>query len=219
VFWVDLATFDERSVALLTDGERIRADAFHQLDGRHRSILGAALLRWAVADRVGIEPATFQVDRTCPTCSLQHGRPQLGGAAQDWFVSVTHAGSLVGVALTQAGPVGLDVEPVTDRDYVPLCDAMLAPGEPRPDSLHEFLVYWTRKESVLKATGDGLTRPMTDAVVSAPSAPPRLVTYGGRPIAAMMVDLSPAPDHVSALTVLSSQPVEVSERHLDAAPR
>jgi 4'-phosphopantetheinyl transferase len=44
-----------------------------------------------------------------------------------------------------------------------------------------FLRYWTRKEAVLKATGDGLRVPMDELVVSAPEEAAELRSWRGRP--------------------------------------
>jgi 4'-phosphopantetheinyl transferase len=53
-----------------------------------------------------------------------------------------------------------------------------------------FLRYWVRKESVLKATGEGLRVPMTDLTVSAPDEPPTLVRWTGRPELPSRVDMA-----------------------------
>ena len=139
--------------------------------------------------------------------------------APSWHASVTHSGALVGVALTRTGQVGLDVEVATARDYRSLFASVLAADEPRPRSLRDFLGYWTRKESVLKATGEGLVRPMPDIVVTAPSAAPRLISYSGTADAGH--DDRPAARDAntsSALTVFGAEPVSVEQQHVRALP-
>ena len=113
------------------------------------------------ADRAGRrldrDPAGLVFDRTC-RCGEPHGKPTLDGGPA---FSLTHAGAVVGVAVLGGGPVGLDVEPVR---VLPDLDAMArhvgAPAEPAA-----FFRAWTRKEALLKATGDGLTSPMNAIIL------------------------------------------------------
>jgi 4'-phosphopantetheinyl transferase len=218
VFWADLTIFDDRYTALLSAAELRRAARLAKGEVRERFVLGAALLRCAASASTGIDPAEVEIERSCRWCLAPHGKPRLRGEARGWHASVTHSGSLVGVAVTRAGRVGLDVEVAAARDYRALFASVLAADEPRPHSLRDFLGYWTRKESVLKATGEGLVRPMPDVVVTSPSAPPRLISYSGEPASATMIDLRPEREYVSALTVFASQPVEVDQQHVCALP-
>jgi 4'-phosphopantetheinyl transferase len=218
VFWADLTIFDDRYTALLSAAELRRAARLAKGAVRDRFVLGAALLRCAVSAGTGIDPVELAIERACRWCFAPHGKPRLLGDARGWHASVTHSGSLVGVALTRAGRVGLDVELAAAREYRSLCASVLAADEPPPRSLRDFLGYWTRKESVLKATGEGLVRPMPDIVVTAPSAAPRLISYSGRPAPATMIDMRPRRDYVSALTVLGSEPVAIVQQHVSALP-
>lgn len=213
VFWAGLSTLDLR---WLSAEELRRADQLRHEGARERTLLGAALLRRAVSSVSGIEPADVLVERHCRWCGGPHGRPVLGGDAAAWHASVTHAGALAGVALTRAGAVGLDVEVVTGP-AVPRAD-LLAPGEAEPQDAEDFFVRWTRKESVLKATGDGLTRPMAEVTVTAPGLPPRLLGLAGRPPAAAMADCAPRPGYVGAVTVLTGRSVRFEEFHDVAVP-
>jgi len=81
---------------------------------------------------------------------------------------------------------------------------------------HDFITYWTRKEAVVKATGDGLAVPLREVLVSAPDAAPRLLAYPARTLTAVLRDLAPRPGYAAALAVLAAEPVAVRER--DAAP-
>jgi 4'-phosphopantetheinyl transferase len=219
VFWTELSPPDDRVFALLSAAERGRAATLRPGETRDRFVLGAALLRTAVASVTGHCAADLDIDRTCAWCQDPHGKPALHSALAGWHVSVSHAGALVGVAVTDVGPVGLDVERLDHRDYRRLLPIALAPDEPEPVSLREFLTYWTRKESVVKATGDGLVQPMAEVAVTGPAAPPRLVRYGsGEPIATM-VDLQPDAEHLGALTVLAAGPIEVRQHRLRALSR
>jgi hypothetical protein len=48
------------------------------------------------------------VDRSCPSCGRHHGRPHLPGTGLD--VSISHSGATVAVAVSNAGPVGVDAQ-------------------------------------------------------------------------------------------------------------
>lgn len=187
---------------LLDEAERARRAALRQPADQARFTLAANLLRMAASRVLGVPPEQLQVDRTCPDCGRPHGKPRLTG--QPVELSVSHSGDRVAVAVTTAGPVGVDVEQVGSVDFANLAGHVLAPGE-TATSASDFYVYWTRKESVLKATGDGLRVAMTDIEVSPPNAAPALLRYADRAgLTATMADLSPGAGYHAAVTVLGS---------------
>lgn len=216
VRWASLSAIRPQHVLLLSPVERGRRDTLRARADRDRFTLGAALLRLAVADQTGTPPDAVPVDRTCPDCTRPHGRPRISGS--DVHVSVSHSGGYVAVAVTRAGPVGIDVEQITALEYEPLLRQVLAPAEAgMVRSVRDFFVYWARKESALKATGDGLTRSMTELVVSSPDAPARLVRYGtDHNPATAMCDLVGVEGYACALTVLGTASVDVDERDATA---
>ncbi len=67
------------------------------------------------------------------------------------------------VALTGAGRIGVDLEPV---------DALAPPGVRRADDPHDVgdLELWVLKEAFLKATGDGLRRDPATVALDEPGA-------------------------------------------------
>ena len=110
------------------------------------------LLQDALLELLGEVPA---IARTCPDCDRPHGKPLLDHPTL--HVSTADAGGLAVVAVTDAGPVGVDVERVDAARFAGFADVALHPGESG-----EPAVLWTRKEAVLKATGEGLrTDPRT----------------------------------------------------------
>ena len=193
--------------ALLDEPERARAEAFARRDDRSRFVVGAVLLKLAVAGATGAAPADVVVDRGCDECGRQHGRPRIPGAGV--HVSVAHSGALATVALTRVAPVGIDVEQHPGGWTPALNRRVLAPSE-RIDAPLEFLTYWCRKESVVKATGEGLRVPLPEVIVTPPDRPPGLVSYRGSAMPAAMfdVDLGQA-GYTAALTVLTAAAVRV----------
>jgi 4'-phosphopantetheinyl transferase len=210
VWWVPLDSARPALQDLLDAVELRRLHQFRRPTDRSRFLLGAALLRLAVEQRTGSPASQVVIDRACARCGCQHGRTRLPGTALR--SSVSHAGDWVGVALTGVGEVGLDVEKERRVDVHSLALEILAPGE----VLHEqrdFFVYWTRKEAVLKATGDGLYVPMSQIRVGPPQAAPVVGAYPGAPeLAIRLYDLAGRNHPVAALAVLTGAPVEVRER-------
>jgi 4'-phosphopantetheinyl transferase len=98
----------------------------------------------------------------------------------------------------------VDVEEVRPAaDLAALARTVLAPAEPlgRPADL---FTYWCRKESVVKATGDGLQVALAEVVVGPAAGPPRLVSYRGAPLPAAVADVPAGPGYAAAVTVLAT---------------
>lgn len=135
VWWSSLAAADRDLLAMLDDTERARVESLERAADRGRSLLGAALLRMALAARLPVGPAEVVIDRTCIECGAPHGAPRvvLAGTPAPW-VSVSHSGLLVVVAVSERGPVGVDVQRESD---------LPGPGTGRE---------WVRREAALKAT-------------------------------------------------------------------
>jgi len=144
-------------VALLDAHERARLGRFRREGDAARYLAAHALTRVVLGDRLGRDPARLEFDRTC-RCGEPHGKPTVAGGPG---FSFTHAGAVVGVAVLDGGPVGLDVEPVRAMpDLDGVARHVGAPAEPAA-----FFRAWTRKEALLKATGDGLASPMAAIVL------------------------------------------------------
>jgi 4'-phosphopantetheinyl transferase len=192
---------------LLDDSERHRSAHFRLPADRDRFVLGAALLRIAAGLRLRAAPSAVVVDRACDDCGRPHGKPRLPGT--DLHASVSHSGNVVLVSLTGVGPVGVDVEVIRTLDLGAIAAyTCTATEQQHVRGLADFFAYWTRKESVLKATGEGLRRPMTDVFVAEPDTPPALLGLaGGPPPACQMADLPAGPGYVAAVAVLAAQPM------------
>lgn len=194
-------------LALLDDTERHRADTFARRGDHDRFVLGAALSRLSIADELGIEPIEVLIDRACHTCHRQHGKPRVTGSSVHF--SLSHSAELVVVALTRAWPLGVDVEPRLASAPVGLAPRVLSDAEPMSGP-EDFTTYWCRKESVVKATGDGLGVALPSVVVSPAYAPPRLLNYQGKALAAAMVDLDLGSAFAGAVTILTPHDTTVT---------
>lgn len=129
--------------------------------------------------------------------------------------SVAHSGAHVVVALAP-DPVGVDVEALGVRQarrgtaaLEALAPSLLAPGEEAPRTHRELLVTWTRKEALVKLTGEGLRHPLTTIRLTPPWERPALLHVPRRLRHAELVDLTLDPDVVAAIAVSAGRSVRV----------
>jgi 4'-phosphopantetheinyl transferase len=194
-------------VALLDGVERERRSAFRRAEDKARFTVATAVLKLVVARRVGVPAERVGIDRTCEDCGRPHGRPRLPGTGL--AASISHSGDRVAVALTGSVPVGVDVEQVRPIGIAEMAGHVLAADESAA-TLAEFFCYWSRKEAMIKATGDGLRMPLPKVVVTGPQDPPRLLRYGDRTdLVASLSDLDPGDGYAAAVAVLAAGPVRV----------
>jgi 4'-phosphopantetheinyl transferase len=214
VWWAGL----ERAPDLMDDAERARHAALRRDVDRQRLQVGSALLRLAAGRLLDRDPRAVLVDRTCPDCGGAHGKPHIvdGDGLE---VSVSHSGDRVAVALTFGAELGVDVEQINpDLDAAALGPTVLHASEHASD-LDTFLAYWTCKEAVLKATGDGLRVSLRSITIADPTNAPRLASWPARP---HLVDrftlyrLDAGPRHHAALAVIDPAVRTIHQR--DASP-
>ena len=146
---------------VLSSDERNRAARFHFSE--HRALYEQArfALRCIVGAYIAINPAAVQFEYG------PYGKPELAGDNSLRF-NLSHSGDLAIVGLAKASPVGVDVErirPVHEVEGVARrffrpeeADAVLARNG--RERIRAFFRIWTRKESLLKLTGEGLHRPL-----------------------------------------------------------
>jgi 4'-phosphopantetheinyl transferase len=208
LWWARRQDSSPRLEALLDDVERGRWTAYRRPEDRDRFLVGCALTKAAVAARTGKAPADVVIDRTCSHCGKPHGKPVVPGLE----LSVTHSADLVGVAVAMV-PVGVDVEHAESRrDNVERLAGFSLSGAERealaalPPGRQQaaFLVYWTRKEAVTKATGDGLRVSFQQVVVSGPGEPARVIgwPYPRPPADVRLFDLETEPGYAAAVAAI-----------------
>jgi 4'-phosphopantetheinyl transferase len=220
VWLADVAQLHPAHRDLLSRAELSRTERLRRTADRARSLLGAVLLRLAVSEHLGCAPQSVVVDRTCRTCGAHHGKPSVGHGLH---VSVAHSGNVVLVAVSRAAEVGVDVEWVAGSrlsaaDRPRLLHAVCAEDEQADITTdRDLLVCWTRKEAIVKATGDGLSVPLVDLSLTAPDAPPELISWAGRDRPpCVLADLALPAGYVGALAVLAAGPLDVTVRCADS---
>ena len=233
---------------LLDDTERRKLARLVRSEDRERYVTAHALVRLLLSARTGVPAATLQLDRTCDRCGGGHGKPRLPGGAgapcAPVAFNLAHAGNRI-VAAVADGPgldVGVDVEripapgaPVLDGSAALLTDDEVAVYRRLSPARRgrALAVWWTRKEAVLKATGDGLAVDPSTIEVTAPHVAPALLrgpsgddhhepperarpdAPGHRPPIALR-DLDAGPGYVGSVAVLGATSLEVTEH--DAGP-
>lgn len=123
---------------------------------RQRFCAGRSLLRQVLGSRLGTDP------RSVPIVLESGGKPTLGRGAGPPFFNLSHCEGRVAVALSEAGPVGLDIERLSRAlDTAALAPSVLTEAERAalaraPDRNAGFLALWTAKEAAAKAGGLGI---------------------------------------------------------------
>jgi 4'-phosphopantetheinyl transferase len=200
---------------LLDDTERMRLSSYAREEDRARFLVGCTLAKLVVAGYLACPPSRIRFSRTCPSCGAPHGKPRLvappGPAVE---LSISHSADLVVVALTAGPPVGVDVEWLGRSAAAgEVEELVLAEGELRAlaelgrrDRDRNFLVWWTRKEAVVKACGAGLGLPLPNVVVTRPDEPARLLAWplDVAPEQVALFDLGVRDGHLAALAVLGA---------------
>jgi 4'-phosphopantetheinyl transferase len=226
VWWARPAAATRELLALLDSGERRRGARFDRDEDRARFLAAHALARLVLAGHLGIPAPALTFHATCRECGAgDHGKPRLGMAGAGLEFSLSHSGTRVVLAVARDAAVGVDVERLNvQRDFAALIPAVLSAAEqpavadlPDAERAGAVLRYWTRKEALLKATGDGLGVAPAALTVTPPDAPPALVAWEApAPLdaAAHLFDLSPGPGHVASLAILGRR-LAVVERDGD----
>ena len=185
VWWTDLdvpGDAVEAMAATLDDDERARAARFRGDHLRRRYVVSHAMLRAVLAF-----DGAFAVG--------PHGKPALPGGPH---FNLSHSGERAVVAVCAAAEVGIDVEAlravgegVAERVMSP---EELAAWRAAADPERFLLETWTRKEAVVKATGEGIIRSL------------RTLSYDGHTV----VPLDLGPGYVAAVAVAAAaDPVDV----------
>jgi 4'-phosphopantetheinyl transferase len=157
VYFIDVNAPDDVIDALaksLTDSELARANRYRFADDRRRSIVARAATRRLLGRNLNADPRALVI------IEEEHGKPALLNREIEFNAS--HSGDLVALALAKGVPVGIDVERRRQlNDALALADRFFSVEErarvrDAEDAEETFLVIWTAKESIVKATGKGI---------------------------------------------------------------
>lgn len=171
LWFVTLAASDDefaRVSGWLAPAEHARAARFGRDYLRRRYIIGRASLRWALGRTLGMPPASVPIVRG------ERGRPKLDGIdGVDFNISHTDDAALIGIARGRVR-IGVDIERVDRevnadglaRKFLTAAEQATLVRLPSDERRVRFLRYWTCKEAMSKATGDGLVAPFREMEVN-----------------------------------------------------
>lgn len=161
----------------LNQVEQRRSKEFYRLADRREYVASHALLRILFAEWLLDHP-----DRFLLSPCIEGGKPQLHHAGSRHVdFSLSHTTSLVAVAVTTDGCVGVDVEDLDRALAAGFTELAFSANEMRwldghePQEKHNNVLHlWTLKEAVLKAVGCGLA--CEPSFIEVSLDPPRLVS-------------------------------------------
>jgi 4'-phosphopantetheinyl transferase len=202
---------DQYSGRTLARDEQERSEKFRFANDRGMFLYSHSLLRRLLARYACLLPEEIEFGYT------KFGKPYLqqrpGSERIDFNLS--HSGKVVLIGVTKNLPVGVDVEkikPLADMSQIAAryfsdseqSDLSTLSGAARTAA---FYHCWTRKEAVIKASGEGLSMPLDTFRVSLlPGEPARLIKSADDR-KWMLQDLSPADGYAAA----AAAPVESIE--------
>jgi 4'-phosphopantetheinyl transferase len=201
------------AIDLLSPDERERADRFQFEVPRNRFVVGRGLLRVILGRYCDIPPERLRFNygpHGKPELTLGEGTRRTGGALH---FNLAHSEGVGVLAVTQIGPVGVDLEQVRRLlEFKELVGQFFSAWEaaefsrlPREQQPAAFFNLWTRKEALLKATGEGIGHSLNRVEVSfLPGEPARVLSLPAEPWAGgewSLVDLSISPAYAGALAL------------------
>jgi len=198
-------------LSFLSEDELARAERFHFADDRNRYIHSRGALRSLLGRYLGAHPGELRF------CYSPRGKPELAsdlGGSRLQF-NLAHSGEMIAYAFVHKHRIGIDLEKIRfDFPVEEIAERFFSEAERnalrrlKMSERHTaFFRCWTRKEAYLKATGDGLSMPLSDFDVSIdPEQPARLLATRPDPGEACrwhMESLDCGPNYSAALVVES----------------
>jgi 4'-phosphopantetheinyl transferase len=206
-----------RLAETLSPDELARAACFRFHRDREQFIVSRGLLRAILAKYLRIAPEALRF------CYGAFGQPMLAQGAIKF--SVAHTAGVVIHAFTLGRRIGIDIECLErTAEADELVECHFTPAERInfhalcPEQKRKaFFRGWTRKEAYLKATGEGLTRPLSQIEVRPAATPPAmlLLTDGRREAGWSFWELAPVPGYL-ATVVAQGTGLRLASRELPA---
>jgi 4'-phosphopantetheinyl transferase len=207
VWQTDLQRSDkwiEDAASVLAAGEAERRGRESDQVWRHR-VVSRAALRVALGRHLDRPPGSLEFGLG------PGGKPRLAGFAgrDEVFFSLSRSGNLCLIAISEDGPVGIDVEEVREvpemaglvRSRFAASEATAILERSGEERLQAFYRCWTRKEACVKALGTEIGPGLDSVVVSAGDRPVLLSVPGTRAGEWSLLDLALSEGFAGALAV------------------
>jgi len=146
--------------ALLTEDERTKVSRYRFEKDRHSSLVTRALVRTVLSRYAAASPGDWRF------ISNEFGRPEILEPREERSLrfNLSHTEGLVVCLVSRDREVGVDVENrARGGDLLNVADRFFSPFEvkalralPPEEQMDRFFLYWTLKESYIKARGMGL---------------------------------------------------------------
>ena len=169
-FELDLAMDEVAGLErILSPDERGRANRFNRAVDRNRYIIAHGLLRILLSRYVDEPPGQLEFN------DAPKGKPRLVNPVHSSLrFNLSHSDKLALIAIACGREVGIDVERIDPNcDFESIAHQFFTPAEqaalrasPGHERRNTFFQFWTCKESVLKAMGEGFQRSPTSISLS-----------------------------------------------------
>lgn len=151
--------------SLMNEAETVQQQRFVREKDRHRYLITRALVRTTLSRYIARDPASWQF------VTNTHHRPDIAPEQQHLpplRFNLTHTNGLIACLVNWEHDAGIDAEEKTRHTgVINIANFAFAPQEIQhllqttgEQQKHQFFVYWTLKESYIKARGMGLALPL-----------------------------------------------------------
>lgn len=202
---------------LIDADERNRAERFRTRELRSRWVVARASLRDILASYSSTRPPDVRFEFEA------NGKPILASPQKrdSLHFNLSHSNDRALVGVSDFGPIGVDVEykrPIRDwrevaQRFFSVDEIRQLDGIPEAERISAFYRCWTRKEAVIKASGEGLSARLGAFDVSlAPQVPAGMLGGQHAGVAANgwhLADLEPGPGYVGALALSGCHDVDI----------
>jgi 4'-phosphopantetheinyl transferase len=151
----------ENLLATLSPDEVDRANHFRFPKHRERFIIARGLLRQILGLYTGAQPTEIEFSYNA------HGKPYLSRNLLNLHFNTSHSEDMAVYSLSQRREIGIDIEKVEPNFKINVAKRFFNSDEfthlmsrPQNKQATEFYALWSRKESIIKALGQGLFTPM-----------------------------------------------------------
>ena len=204
---------------LLNRGEQARASRFRFPQLKNRWVAARANLKHILSQYCLSPPEQLRFDYE------KNGKPVLAeqSAPPDLYFNLSHSHNHALLGVTRLAPIGVDLEyqqAIPDwqdlaRHFFSRCEYRQLMTLPEAQRQKAFYCCWTRKEAVVKATGEGLSAALSSFDVSvAPHEPAEVIADthpNPRADRWQLKHLEVGDDFVGAVALRSSQDFVIEE--------
>jgi 4'-phosphopantetheinyl transferase len=156
-----LENVPEKFECILSRDEKDRTKKLLYEKDRRNYTACHGILRVLLGRYLKTTPGTVRIT------SGRNGKPELAGefGSSGLFFNISHSEGLALFAFSQERAIGVDIEYMGNiTDFEKIADRFFSPGErlamrisPDSERKETFFTIWTRKEALVKATGEGVS--------------------------------------------------------------